>query len=159
MRLALKSIKVFEPMSEETNCYNATLWVEGKPTFFVSNRGHGGCDDIHSALKDKPGWNDVKGLHDLVQDYLGALPESDNGFGGTMKQDIETFCGDAVTEFLIKKDLRKLLKQKTVVLTKDCELLGGPKKDTWPLSHVASGGKILNDLKFDEAMVIYRKYA
>jgi hypothetical protein len=35
-------------MSEETTCYSATLWIDGKAAFSCSNRGNGGCDDIHA---------------------------------------------------------------------------------------------------------------
>lgn len=46
MKFALKSLKVHKDLSEETQCYSATLLIDDRPAFACSNRGHGGCDDI-----------------------------------------------------------------------------------------------------------------
>jgi hypothetical protein len=45
--LELKKVKFIESMSEETNCYQAVVYVNGKPAIEVSNDGHGGGDMQH----------------------------------------------------------------------------------------------------------------
>ena len=45
MKLELKNIKHSEFASEETNCYQGRVYVDGKPMIEVSNEGHGGCDN------------------------------------------------------------------------------------------------------------------
>ena len=45
MKLELKAIKHCEWQSEETNCYEGKVYVDGKPMIEVSNEGHGGCDN------------------------------------------------------------------------------------------------------------------
>lgn len=45
MIIELKNLKTLASLSEETHCYTATIYVDGKPAFQASNRGHGGCDD------------------------------------------------------------------------------------------------------------------
>jgi len=42
MNLELKKVEFSERMSEETNCYCADLWVDGKKCAFVNNEGKGG---------------------------------------------------------------------------------------------------------------------
>jgi len=44
MKLELKAIKHCEFASEETNCYEGKVYVDGKPMIEVSNDGRGGCD-------------------------------------------------------------------------------------------------------------------
>ena len=43
-KIELKNIKYAAFASEETHCYEATLYVNGKRFAHVSNDGHGGCD-------------------------------------------------------------------------------------------------------------------
>jgi len=42
--IELKNLKVAEFASEETTCYEATVWVDGKRFCIASNQGHGGPD-------------------------------------------------------------------------------------------------------------------
>jgi hypothetical protein len=44
MKIELRKISFNERMSEETNCYAADLYVDGKKVGEVGNDGHGGCD-------------------------------------------------------------------------------------------------------------------
>ena len=50
----LKNIKHSEFASQETNCYEASLYYKGKRIAIVSNHGHGGCDDLH--IQDEAGY-------------------------------------------------------------------------------------------------------
>ncbi len=47
MKIEVKSIKVAQWASEETTCYNATVYIDGKRAIAASNEGHGGCDMFH----------------------------------------------------------------------------------------------------------------
>ncbi len=47
MDFQLKKVKVHDDMSEETMCFSAELWENGKHVANVSNRGHGGCNDVY----------------------------------------------------------------------------------------------------------------
>jgi hypothetical protein len=47
MKLELKNIKFYESMSEETNCFQADLFINGKKIASVKNQGHGGPTDYH----------------------------------------------------------------------------------------------------------------
>lgn len=48
MKIEIKNISYSERMSEETSCFSADLWVDGKKIGVISNRGTGGCDDFHT---------------------------------------------------------------------------------------------------------------
>ena len=48
-KLTLKNLKFHEDMSEETPCFSADLYENGKLIAHVKNSGHGGCNDISPA--------------------------------------------------------------------------------------------------------------
>lgn len=43
----LKKVKIHDDMSEETMCFSAQLWVDGKHVADVSNKGCGGSNDFY----------------------------------------------------------------------------------------------------------------
>lgn len=47
MKIELKNIKYFAAGSEETSCYNASLYVDGTKIGDVSNNGTGGPDNFY----------------------------------------------------------------------------------------------------------------
>lgn len=47
MEITLKNIKVAKFMSQETLCYSATVYVDGKKAGHSENDGHGGCSSVH----------------------------------------------------------------------------------------------------------------
>jgi hypothetical protein len=55
MRVELKNIKENRTMSDETPCFSATVYVDGKKVGWVINRGTGGCNsyDLPRTLLDK----------------------------------------------------------------------------------------------------------
>lgn len=46
MKLELKNLKIAEFASEETTCYQATVYVDGVRAILASNEGHGGPDNF-----------------------------------------------------------------------------------------------------------------
>ena len=69
MRLELKNVKFYESMSEETNCFQADLFIEGKKIAEVKNQGQGGPTD-YSILDFK----NIKILHS-AEAYCKSLPK------------------------------------------------------------------------------------
>lgn len=47
MEITLKNLKVIKCMSEETTCFQATVYVDGKKAGTAQNDGHGGCTYCH----------------------------------------------------------------------------------------------------------------
>ena len=46
-KITLKSIKLHEGLSQETPCYTATVFLNGKKIAYTENNGYGGSDNIH----------------------------------------------------------------------------------------------------------------
>tara|TARA_R100000231_G_C5302901_1_gene158128 strand:- start:542 stop:1036 length:495 start_codon:yes stop_codon:yes gene_type:complete len=161
MNLEMKAIKFSEWASEETYCYQANVYLDGKPFAMVSNDGHGGCDRDYSHNKFK---GDYRATMKKVDDYFKSLPNTDpcDLFPEGIEQTFEQWCHDQVCTFLYRKDLKKALKKAKVVKRKDDQ----GKMCLWDFNIRANSdiikakypeAIILNDLPEDEALIIWRE--
>ena len=51
VKFELRKIKYFDAMSEETPCFTAEIWEDGKHVANAKNSGHGGCNQIDNIYK------------------------------------------------------------------------------------------------------------
>ena len=102
MKAELKSVKIHERLSEETTCFSAMLYVEGQRCAEITNRGCGGCDDVHAfnqpLLAQFEAW--VKTLPDRISDY-------DSGPPSRLKMDLELYVGELLDQWRIRKWSKK----------------------------------------------------
>ena len=161
MKLQLKAIKHTEWASEETHCYQASLFVDGKPVAIVSNDGHGGCDRDYDHPKFK---GDYRATMNAVHEYFKSFPNepsewSEDGFA----QSLEGWCGDQVNEFLGVRELKRKFKSHVVYQRKGTGALYQTKyhptvtKGEWIIDKQAGmTRRILNDMPFDEALTLWK---
>ena len=97
-KIELKNIKYAAFASEETNCYEATLYVDGKRFAIVSNSGHGGAD-----MQDPISPFTYKDLAQLQKTIAEEYPKWGSAFGDDDKYDttLEIVCGDLMNEWHI----------------------------------------------------------
>jgi hypothetical protein len=162
MKIELKNIKYAAFASEETSCYEATLWVDGKKIGNVSNDGRGGCDNFHGdrkAFEAAEEWC-ILNLPDKV------YTKEKDGFDGIHTQNLESLCGQLLEDHLSAKDLAKALISKAVFYTPGSRGLftkaykGKVKPDDRLFESVRTahpGAVILNTLPRDEALKIYKE--
>lgn len=153
MKIEIKNIKHYESMSEETNCFQATIYIDGKRAGEASNRGYG--DPINITPHE---------LHKVINKYASTLPPLDYE-GMQIEQDAEIIIGNLLNDWLLSQDLKKLMSGRVVFL-KDSKLKQSAKLDKLRLTEVLKsnspafqGGTILNNLPFAEAVKIYREFA
>ena len=153
--ITLKGIKHSRFASQETHCYQASIFFDGKRAGTVANSGHGGCDD--HQISDKNVWNSMI-------DYVNSLPEEDTSIEGfRMKPDLETICGRLVNEFLARKDLKRLLKCRVVVRKPGGQLIQTQTNISpvvlkkWGEQFMAedAGNVVLNTLDFETALKLF----
>ena len=162
-KLELKNISYYERGSEETPCYNATVYVNGKKAVEVSNDGHGGCDRQHTY--PQCAFN-LREINDWCINTFGKSTWEYNGKTYSTDLDLEHWCQ---TEMFIAQD-KKLLKRtmkKNVMFFENKEDISKGKyylckiqnnvmgliayiKDKYPQSIV------LNDMSFDDALKTFR---
>jgi len=162
MNLEMKAIKHSEWASEETYCYQANVYLDGKPFAVVSNDGHGGCDREYSHNKFK---GDYRATMKKVDEYFKSLPKRDVGkydwAPEGFDESFEGWCHEQVTNYLITKDVKKALKKNKVVYQKNDD--GKMGLYDWHINANSDALKkrypesvILNDLPIDEAVKIWR---
>jgi len=166
MEITLKNVKHYESMSEETDCFEASLYVDGKKVGRVSNRGTGGCHDYDFDMKTE------RKLDKWCKANLPKWTMYDNEEHDT---DLEMHISDLVTNFLDNKHLKNLLNKSVIVMDDSCkagevyqwkfskykgiaksEVVDGVTnavaKDQKMLNPV-----VLNSLPFDNAVKVYFK--
>lgn len=162
MKLELKNIKHTEWASEETHCYQASLYVDGKPVAIVSNDGHGGCDRDYDHPKFK---GDYRAKMAEVHAYFKSLPKTDASdiFPEGMEQELEFWCADQVNNFLVSRELKKKLKSHVLFQFKYKDGIYQSKyhptvtDGDWVINKQAGETRrILNDMPFADALVIWK---
>lgn len=161
MKIELKNIKHSEFASHETNCYQATIYIDGKKVGTVENDGQGGCDHVHP-------WQ----LAQQIDEYAKTLPKTVCSFidpetnkPAEMEQTHEAIFGDILTNWLMAKDLKRLM-SKRIVFVKEDGMVYETKAlkaeqlklnlNQGRLSEMLKAKTILNLLPFDQALTIYR---
>ena len=155
MKLELKSIQYSSFASQETSCYQAKLYVDGKPFATVGNEGRGGCDYQHSLTKQDKAFYDKL---EKIDTYLKTLPKIKSPWcdNDEFEVDLEIWCGEELSKWKCSKTLRRDLKKGSIIKDADGEMYQWKK-------HIASDvilkhhpkAVILNDLSFEKALTIF----
>ena len=158
MQIELKNIKVSTFMSQETHCFEASLYIDGKRIGKVWNEGHGGPDGFtgdelaysqaNEWVKDNHAGQTINGLH--------------------IPTDLEDVCAQRLADHLMAKDLRRSMKSRVLFYRPEEKQImelrwKGVRKIDERHIEVAQrdnpSAVILNTLPFDEAFAAYQQYA
>ena len=178
MDLELKAIKYAEFASEETHCYEGKVYLDGKPFAYVSNDGHGGADrvDFHEKsafvyqIKDDGFPYDISLWREKLKEveaYFESLPNTPSEyFDDGLPQSLEGWCGDQVTGYMIRKDLKRLLAKQCLFFKDDgiynLSYKGSKKPDMGLFIHVEKTypeATILNTISDEEAFELYKAHS
>lgn len=168
MEITLKNVKHYESMSEETNCFEAIVYIDGKKAGSVSNRGCGGPNEMD---------------HDLylrLAEYAKTLPSETtiiNGQSYTFPQSADSLIDNALMAILREKEEKKFRKMfekdidAKVLFVKDGGVWGTKYGSTKTLSPAAlvhrsakmdklteEGYVVLNRMSPDEAFALWKQY-
>ncbi len=108
MKIELKNIHHSEPLSQETNAFSATLYINDIKAGTATNQGHGGATDYY-GLNDRG--------NQLIREaeaYCKALPPEKFTAGGkeyTLDSNLEGYIDNLLTKHLEQKDLQKFRRQ------------------------------------------------
>lgn len=102
MKIELKNVKHAAFASQETDCFQASVYIDGARAGEVSNEGHGG-----------PNRYEPWALQTRINEYAKTLP-SVHYHGMDLPQDADTLIGDALNAHLQHKANVRLCKGKTV---------------------------------------------
>lgn len=118
MNITIKNVKYAAFASQETHCFKATLYVDGKPFGYVSNDGHGGCDDVYPLnnckKEDIPKWR--KRL-DAIEKELGkekhecSFNDPKTGKPAMLDNDLEMVVGGLMNDWHRMNEVKKILRR------------------------------------------------
>jgi len=166
--LEVKNISHYARGSEETPCYNATVYINGKRAIEVSNEGHGGMDrqDTYPNIEERclvqqaNEWC-IKTYGKKTHKYM------DNGEEKSfeIEMDLEHVCQDALYDWLDRKVLKKDLKAK-FLCQEDKEVFAykkpkGYKEEGFKsfLNENHPKAKCLNFMAFEDALKLFKEFA
>lgn len=102
MKIELKNVKYAAFASHETNCFSATVYVDGKKAFFAENQGFGGPDNYTPINND---------LYQAAKAFVASLPNEPTY---NLPMNLEIFISDLLDGYLNKKRFDKISKTKTL---------------------------------------------
>ncbi|WP_286897441.1 MULTISPECIES: hypothetical protein [Sphingobacterium] len=102
MNIELKNIKHSPSLSEETEAFTASLYINGKHAGYAKNAGHGGSTDYYH--KDAKG----KELIKQAEEHTKSFKKPDDHFINTA---LEEKIDELLYDHLQKKDLEKFNKK------------------------------------------------
>jgi len=158
MELQLKSIKYTGWMSEETLCFTANLYVDGKVFAEVSNQGHGGSTDFRPHPKSKTEMPFFFTLH-YVEAHCEAMPnlEPCELFDEGLPMGLELWCNMEVESWLARRDLNRKLKSHVLFQMQGKDGIYQTKyHPTVTDGSWKNGRRILNDMPEAAALDIWR---
>jgi len=162
MKIEIKNVKHSEFASHETNCFEASVYLDGVRAGIVENDGQGGCNRYH------PYELEIK-----INEYAKTLPPvvtsmkdpHDSSKTFAYDQDADAVIDDLLTAHLYSKDLKRALAKKILYVKDDGKIYETKSMPAIDLKvnlnqtrllDILKAKTILNKLPFDDALSIYR---
>ena len=157
MKIELKNFKHAAFASEETLCFEAKVYVDGKKLGDVSNSGRGGCTSIYVAPENREWFKQVEA-------YCLTLPAVK--FDDTLlPMDFEFLIDTLASKKVAEKELKSVMRNKIVIIKPDApgeifevSLRKGDKLTQAIIADYKSKNptyKILNLMPLEEALKLY----
>lgn len=145
MEITLKNLKIAQFASEETTCFEATVYVNGKKAFTAMNEGHGGSNFYHAIDRN---------LYEQALHYANSIHKSKY-----MEMDLDCLIDDLITNKEIEKDVKRLLNKATIFYNGKISTFKTPITDKVRefIKNKYHGAIIMNDISFNDAVALYRK--
>jgi len=163
MNIELKNIKHSEFASHETNCFEATIYIDGKKVGHAENSGQGGTTNISPNT-----------LVLMLEEYAKTLPPliykshaNDTIEITEIKQDAELLIDELLNTWLYARDLKRIMAKK-IIFTRKGQMLETEKLTPLAMQNCLTSptfkesmraDEILNAIPFSKALEIYRSAA
>lgn len=147
MKIEIKNLKLSRHLSEETNAFTATVYVDGQKAFDATNHGQGG-PDAYYPCKTYTGPCERE-----IDQWIAAnhpkIDVSDIGGGEPLTDSLEMVVGRLIEQVEGDKEFAKLLKK--VVILRDDKITCYPARFAPTPENIAKvratdlkGGEIVN---------------
>jgi len=106
MEITLKTVQVYDGMSEETVCFSASVYIDGKRVATASNRGYGGPNHYDWIVKD---------AEKQLADYAASLPPLESEyFQGELPINTDLLIDQLLSKHEENKKLKGWCKKETL---------------------------------------------
>lgn len=109
MNIELKNIKYMESLSEETSCFSADLFVNGRKVGYAKNAGHGGCTEYMHHLDEKNLAKNRETIR-LAEVHCASLPDIDYG-DFKIKSNLENVIDNLFEAWMLERETKKFQKK------------------------------------------------
>jgi hypothetical protein len=104
MKVELKNIKVCRFASQETECFEASIYIDGKKVGSVDNDGRGGTNRYYFNSRE---------VREAFEKHCKSLPDVDV-YGSMLPMSDDLFISQLMDEYEKMKQIRRWCKTKTV---------------------------------------------
>ena len=143
MKIELKALKYSDFASQETHCFQANIYIDGKKRGTADNDGRGGMTTIRP-------W----ALHEEIKQYTDKIPPQIVQYGDT-KLTLETTPDSLIDEFvtlaLHEKDLKRAMKTR-ILFTRENQVFETKKLTAAELAASLANAQIKEKLKADQVL-------
>ena len=161
MKVTIKNLRHIKSRSEETHCFSATVYIDGKVLCEVDNDGRGGPDHFFDAPKSPDDWQDrLK----AIEEELGKETVSE----WDLPNSLTFIVCDLVNNSLVEKDVKSLIKRRVAYVSAKPGIFQLPakykpspelfeelkKSDWWTAEH-----ELLAEMPLERAIEFYRDNA
>jgi hypothetical protein len=155
MKIELKALKYSDFASQETHCFQANIYIDGKMKGTADNDGRGGMTTIRP-------WQ----LHNEIKLHTDKIPPRIVKYGDTemsLEASPDSYIDELVTLALHEKDLKRAMKTR-ILFTRGNQVFETQKFDAAKLSAAVNhpqvrekldADQVLNLLPIAEALEIY----
>ena len=157
MKIELKALKYSDFASQETHCFQANIYIDGKKAGWADNDGRGGMTSIHPHQ-----------LYETIRQCTDKIPPRIVKYGDTeMSLDTspDSYIDELVTLALHEKDLKRAMKSR-ILFTRENQVFETKKLtaaelaaslDNAHLKEKLKADRVLNLLPMGEALNLYAK--
>jgi hypothetical protein len=155
MKIELKALKYSDFASQETHCFHANIYIDGKKAGWAENNGHGGMTTIHPHQ-----------LYTTIKQCTDKIPPRFVIYGDkemSIDTSPDSYIDELVTLALHEKDLKRAMKTR-ILFTRKNQVFETQKFDAAKLKAAVNhpqvrekldADQILNLLPVAEALEIY----
>jgi hypothetical protein len=152
MKITIKNFKQARFASEETRCFEASIYIDSVSAGTVRNDGHGGPNLYHPwALKDR------------LDAYARTLPPVD-AYGTTFEMDADLLVDELINDMLLRKNFDRTLSTSVMLLDERGKLVQSTKipkaevmREAQRMAVQRPAARVLNLMDPVEAFDLYKR--
>jgi len=143
MKIELKALKYSDFASQETHCFQANVYIDGKMRGWASNDGRGGMTNIQP-----------RELYETLKQRTDKIPPRIVKLGGSVME-LETtpdsYIDELVTLALHEKDLKRAMKTR-ILFTRENQVFETQKMTAAQIAASLANAQIKEKLKADQVL-------